>query len=110
MAQVPKDIKQIVKDYINKLKKEIPIEKAVLFGSYAKGNQHNDSDVDLAIFSDYFDGMRRVDGINYLLLRAVEYDIDIEPLPFTKADYFEQSGFAREVLKEGIDITEIDIH
>lgn len=105
MAQVPEGIKQIVEDYIRKLKKEIPIEKAVLFGSYAKGKQHNDSDVDLAIFSDYFNGMRRVDGINYLLLRAVEYDIDLEPLPFTKADYSEKGGFAREVLKEGVEIT-----
>jgi uncharacterized protein len=104
MAQIPEGIKKVIEDYIRELKKEIPIEKAVLFGSYAKGNQHNDSDVDLAVFSDYFDGMRRVDGINYLLLRAMEYDIDIEPLPFTKADYFDQNGFAKEVLKEGIEI------
>jgi len=104
MAQVPEGIKQIVENYIRQLKKEIPVEKVVLFGSYAKGDYHKDSDVDLAIFSDYFDGMRRVDGINYLLLRAMEYDIDLEPLPFTKADYIEKSGFAREVLKEGIEI------
>jgi uncharacterized protein len=104
MAQVPESIKQIVEAYIKKLRKEIPLEKVILFGSYAKGNYHNDSDIDLAIFSDYFNGMRRVDGINYLLLRAMEYDIDLEPLPFTKADYFEKSGFAREVLKEGIEI------
>jgi uncharacterized protein len=106
VAQIPEGIKQIVEDYVRQLKKEIPIEKVVLFGSYAKGNYHKDSDVDLAIFSDYFDGMRRVDGINYLLLKAMEYDIDLEPLPFTKTDYIKKSGFAKEVLKEGIEIIE----
>ena len=105
MAQIPEKIMREIEDYIRQLKKEISIDKVILFGSYAKGNYHKDSDVDLAIFSDYFDGMRRVDGIDYLLLRAMEYDIDLEPIPFTKSDYNEKSGFAREVLKEGIEIT-----
>ena len=46
-----------------KLSKDIHIEKVIVFGSYANGNPHKYSDVDIAIFSDYFKNMNRVDGI-----------------------------------------------
>ena len=104
MAEVPEEVMNMVNDYVKRLNKEIQVKKAVLFGSYAKGSFHKDSDVDLAIFSDNFNKMRRVDGINYLLLRAMDYDLDLEPLPFTYNDYIEREGFVKEVLRDGIEI------
>ncbi|QQE76712.1 nucleotidyltransferase domain-containing protein [Brevibacillus composti] len=35
-----------------------------MFGSYAKGTFDVGSDLDLSIFSDYFDQMDRVEGSN----------------------------------------------
>jgi predicted nucleotidyltransferase len=105
MAQIPENINNAVKEYILELSKEIPVQKAILFGSYANGNYTKDSDVDLAIFSNYFERTSRIDGIKFLLSRARKYvKMDFQPIPFTYRDYIERDGFAAEVLKEGVEI------
>ena len=105
MVKVPEKVIMTIKDYLQNLSNEIPIERALLFGSYAKGNFSKDSDVDIAIFSEYFNNMKRVDGIRFLLRKAVNYpDIDLQPIPFTHKDYIEMDGFVTEVLKHGIEI------
>ena len=50
MGTIPQEVLNITTDYINKLKQQIPVEKAILFGSYAKGTYTNESDVDIAGF------------------------------------------------------------
>ncbi len=104
MARIPEPVQKIVQDYIIKLRKDIPVTKIVLFGSYAKGTTHKYSDVDLAVFSDYFEDMSRIDGIHLLVLKAMDYDIDIEPQPFTMEDYKKPIGLVEEILKTGIEI------
>ncbi len=104
MDRIPKRIQEIINDYINNLSQEIPVAKVILFGSYAKGTNHEYSDVDLAIFSDYFSDMSRIDGIQYLLLRAMNYDIDLEPQPFSIDDYNNPVGIVEEILETGIEI------
>ncbi len=105
MGQIPKMIDNAIREYVAELSKEIPVQKAILFGSYARGNYDKDSDVDLAIFSDYFEGTSRIDGIKFLLSRARKYvKMDFQPIPFTYRDYLERDGFAAEVLKEGLEI------
>lgn len=51
---VPKRIKKLIETYKKDLSKKIKVNKIVLFGSYAKGRVHQDSDVDLVILSDDF--------------------------------------------------------
>jgi hypothetical protein len=59
----------------------------------------------LAIFSDFFEGTPRIDGIKFLLSRARKYSpMDFQPLPFTYRDYLERDGFVAEVLKKGVEI------
>lgn len=104
MDRIPESIQKIIEDYIIKLSKVIPIEKVIIFGSYAKGNPHEYGDVDIAIFSDYFKNMSRVDGIYFLLLNAMDYDIDIEPQPFTVDEYNQSIGIVSEIVKTGIEL------
>ena len=104
MDRIPESIQIIVEDYIAKLSEIITIDKVIIFGSYAKGNAHEYSDVDLAIFSDYFKNMSRVDGIYFLLLNAMDYDIDFEPQPFTIEDYKQPIGIVQEIIDTGIEI------
>lgn len=104
MDRIPESIQEIIEDYITNLSKHIPVEKVILFGSYAKGNTHEYSDVDIAIFSDYFKNMSRVDGIYLLLTSAMEYDIDLEPQPFTMDEYDEPVGLVEEILRTGIEL------
>lgn len=106
MANIPEDIINMVEDYIKNLSSEIQIDKAILFGSYAKGNYDADSDVDLAIFSDSFKDMDRIESIKYLLKRARKYrGIDLQPISFTTKDYEEKLGIVEEVLKTGIELS-----
>ncbi len=45
-----KDVINTVKKYIAFLReKEIPVKEAYIFGSYARGNVHKDSDIDIAV-------------------------------------------------------------
>jgi len=104
MDRIPESVQKIVKDYVLNLRKQIPVEKAIVFGSYAKGNTHKFSDVDIAIFSDYFKDMSRVDSIYFLLLNAVDYDADLEPQGFTMDEYNKPVGLVSEIIKTGIEI------
>lgn len=104
MGTIPKPIWQIIEDYVKRVSKDIPVQKVILFGSYAKGNFKKDSDIDLAIFSNYFQDMNRVDGIIYLLTEAADYNIDLEPQPFTLDEYDNPIGIVEEIIKTGIEI------
>ncbi|HEY5583872.1 MAG TPA: nucleotidyltransferase domain-containing protein [Ruminiclostridium sp.] len=104
MGTIPQEVLRVTTDYINKLKKQIPIEKVILFGSYAKGTNTLDSDVDIAVFSSAFENMSRVDGLTFLLMQALEYKIDIQPQPYTMKDYIEHIGLIDEILNTGVEI------
>ncbi|MGB4311353.1 MAG: hypothetical protein WBJ17_00325 [Natronincolaceae bacterium] len=92
-------------DYVLNLKKQIPVEKVIIFGSYAKkGTAHKYSNVHIAVFSDYFKGMSRVDSIYFLLINAVDYDIDLEPQGFTMEEYNESAGLVSEIIKTGVEL------
>lgn len=48
-------LKQIVRQLVNNLhKKNIKVDRLVLFGSYASGQMRPDSDIDLAVISSSF--------------------------------------------------------
>ncbi|MCD5414081.1 MAG: nucleotidyltransferase domain-containing protein [Clostridiales bacterium] len=104
MDSIPKPIQQILNDYVEKISKQIPIKKVIVFGSYAKDSFRSDSDIDIAVFSDYFNTMSRVDGIMYLLMEASDYDIDIEPQAFTVYDYNNPLGIVEEIIKTGVEL------
>jgi predicted nucleotidyltransferase len=105
MVEIPKEIQLIVEDYIRKIRSQIPVQKAILFGSYTKGTFDQNSDVDLAIFSDYFEGMSRVEGTKFLLLQAFDYGIDLEPQAFTGKEYSKSVGIVEEIIEIGIEIS-----
>ena len=46
-----RELNQIINNYIDKLEDKISISKAILFGSYAKGNAKAVSDIDRLIIS-----------------------------------------------------------
>ncbi len=104
MVNIPEAVRSGIEKYVERIRQEISVDKAILFGSYASGNFDNGSDIDLAIFSNYFQGMRRVDSIAFLLGHAMDYDLDLEPLAFTLDEYSERLGIVDEILKTGIEL------
>ncbi len=104
MDRIPESIQEVIDKYISDLKKQIPIEKVFIFGSYAKGSPHSNSDIDIAIFSDYFKNMSRIDSLYFLLLNAVDYEIDLEPQGFTMDEYNMPVGLVSEIVNTGIEL------
>ncbi|MBW1616327.1 MAG: nucleotidyltransferase domain-containing protein [Deltaproteobacteria bacterium] len=106
MVKIPDSIKKILKKYVENLSKEVNVDSAILFGSYALGNQKADSDIDLAIFSENFTDMDRTEAIAYLLDKALEYDIDLQPLAFEKKELenYRKNPFINEIVNNGIRI------
>lgn len=89
----------IAKEYLNFIKSKFEINEAYLFGSYAKGTQRDDSDIDIAIIlkkrSDIIDSQ-----IELMKLRR-RISLDIEPHPFYFKDFNVSNPLAYEILKHG---------
>ncbi len=94
---------EIVKKYVSYLKlNNYNIQKVYIFGSYANGRFHEDSDIDLAIvlndLSNNF--LMQIE----LMKLSRKFDTRIEPHPFDEADFNESNPFVNEILAKGIQI------
>jgi predicted nucleotidyltransferase len=104
MYKVPNRITKSIKDYINYLENtNIHIKEAILFGSYAKGNSNEFSDIDLALVSENFTGSRFFD-LDTLRDAKFAVNTDISPLPYRPEDFTEDNLFVKEILNYGIRI------
>jgi predicted nucleotidyltransferase len=88
--------------YKHLLAEHFDLDKVILFGSYARGNPREDSDIDVAIIvkkldNDYFTYWPLIWG-----LRG-DIDVLIEPILFEKGEE-DPSRFLESILKEGIEI------
>ncbi len=86
-------------DYKLLVSKHFDVDKLVLFGSYAKGTQRPDSDIDVAIIVNSISQ----DFFTYApLLWKLRREIDdrIEPILIEKNN--DESGFLYEVLRTGL--------
>ena len=99
------EIRDIARSLAKCIKKRIPIEKIIIFGSYAYGKPCQYSDIDLAVISSAFKRMDNIKRIAFLLDAArkikTKVPVDIEPLGFTleeldNADYFDIAAEIKE--------------
>ena len=99
---VNQSIIDTVKQYIQKIPDSMEIKKAYLFGSYAKGCEHKDSDIDIAIVVGKMDDFFAVQMQLMRLRRTI--DLRIEPHPIWEGDFNIQNPFVYEIQKTGIEI------
>lgn len=94
-----------IKKYIDLIKEKYPeIERAYLFGSYAKGISTDDSDIDLALIFKDLDSSKRFDIQVQLMLIASKIDSRIEPHPISYADFNSGNPFIVEIKKTAIEL------
>jgi len=104
MAENIDQIKSLIKQYIEIIKQhKIEIEKVYLFGSYARGTATADSDIDIALISQDFDGDRFLDRRKIVPLRR-EIDRRLEPIPYRTEDFNKSDPLALEIITNGIEI------
>ena len=101
MDQIPPEVMTIIKRFIDELEKNnIPIKEAILFGSYAKGNYHDWSDIDLALVSDVFEGERFRDRSKIRRIKLA-VSCDLEPLPYRPEDFTIDDPFVQKIIETG---------
>ena len=102
MAKIPVKIKKTIDKYLMTLKEHnIPIRQAILFGSYAKGNYEDWSDIDIALVSDIFVGSRIKDK-NTIRKITLSISSNIEVLPYRTEDFTKDNPFVNEIINTGI--------
>lgn len=100
---INEEIATSITKFVKEVSKKYKINAIILFGSYAKGTNHEDSDIDIAIVSEDFVDIYDVMAI----LMGMTWDIDarIEPHPITKNDYdMIANPFIKEVIDTGIKV------
>ncbi|GHT33055.1 hypothetical protein FACS189434_06300 [Bacteroidia bacterium] len=96
------DALNIAQKYAETIKNIFDIQKIILFGSYAKGNPHKDSDIDIAVvFSDY---NNRLDRQVELMKLTRKVDSRIEPHPFRVRDFEISNPFVNEIVTYGKEV------
>lgn len=102
MAEIPNRIQRIISQYLESLKAHgFLIEDAILFGSYASGQANQWSDIDLALVSHSFEGIRFKDK-NKIRKITINTSTDLEVLPFNPRDFTPSDPLVKEILDTGI--------
>ncbi len=101
---IPKKVKTAIREYVSVLKADrLPIQRVILFGSYAKGKQNRLSDVDVCIISPKFKDA--FSALQYLWLkRTVDTEPRVEPLGFNPKDFKDDTSLTLEIKKHGIEM------
>lgn len=87
-----------VERYADAVKKEFSPFAVVLFGSYAKGNAKEESDIDVGVIFNGFDGDWMKTSSR---LWNLAYDISWDIEPHLLDTMHDKSGFVQHVLKTG---------
>jgi len=94
-------IDRIIDRYINVLKENnIPVSRLYLYGSYAKGGYHKDSDIDIAVFLDK-DTIDQFEEDVRLFKLTKNVDLRIEPHSFARTDLDEPDPYTDEIIRTG---------
>jgi predicted nucleotidyltransferase len=99
------DVINTVRNYAKEINQAgVNLRKVILFGSFAKGTQHEWSDIDVVLVADDFTGVGFLDRQLFSGIGIKNAYIGIEPLTFP-TDYFQESDpFIEEIKKTGIEI------
>jgi predicted nucleotidyltransferase len=104
MAVSKESIIRDVRRYIAELRKNgIPVQRAMLFGSWARGAGREESDVDVALISNVFTGDRFQDRRKIIPLRR-KINNRIEPMPFDPRTFDGGGNLVDEIIKHGEEI------
>ncbi len=96
-----KELIDKIRNFVGELKRTLPVKDVYLYGSFAKGEIHEGSDIDLLIIGDFKE--RFFERIGKILDLT---DLPIEPIVYTTEEFEElknsQTPFIIEALKTAI--------
>jgi hypothetical protein len=94
---------KITEDYAREIEAHgVRLRAVILFGSFAKGTQHEWSDIDVALVADEFTGLGFIDKKKFPYIGIKQPYLRIESKTYP-TDYFRSGDpFIEEIKKEGI--------
>ena len=96
---------KLINDIVNKIANRFNPDKIILFGSYASGNQNEDSDVDLLVIKESTES--RINRITDLKMKLLKYKFKfpIDLLVYTEKELLNENlgkySFIYYVLNSG---------
>lgn len=103
MAEIPTELKELMREYIAQVNQVKQVDKAYLYGSYAIGRANKWSDIDIAIVSPDFSQDLFEERV-FLMKLALNFDDRIEPSPFRTEDFNLDNPLVNEIDASGIEI------
>jgi|SRR3989338_11071446 len=94
-------------DFVSRVKKKYKLERAIFFGSRARGDNFNSSDYDIILVSPNFNGIFFSKRIAEMYVFWKHYPLEIEPICYTPEEFklkLKEHGIVRQAVKEGIDL------
>ena len=89
-----------IRDFVTELKRKLPIKEVYLFGSLARDEMHEGSDIDLVIIGDF------KERFPYRIGKVLDLtDLPVQPLVYTEKEFRamkkDKNPFVLEVLRTG---------
>lgn len=116
MNKMPKKIKNIIKEFVKQINNLLGdrIKKVILYGSYARGDYKDNSDIDIMILTDLTDEeiieyREQVSNIAFDIEFENDFDITISPLikNINKFEFWKNVlPFYMNIQKEGVILSE----
>jgi uncharacterized protein len=104
MAKTRDQVERAIRRYVATLESlGIPVEQVVLFGSHAHGAARDESDIDLAVFSNVFGGEEHLEFSGILSQAKWTSDTSIEAIGFhtNSLQTINPASFLAEILRTG---------
>jgi predicted nucleotidyltransferase len=99
---VNQSIIETAERFAQQIPADLMLQKVYLFGSFAKGIETEESDIDIALV---FGNMTNFFETQMQLMRIRrKIDLRIEPHPINEADFIGSNPFAYEILSTGIEL------
>jgi uncharacterized protein len=101
MAQIATEVTQSVNRFLAAAKLSKRVDMAYIYGSQARGQATEWSDIDVAVVSSDFSSDFFEERLTLMRL-ATETDDRIEPWPFTPGTFSSSDPLASEIMRTGV--------
>ena len=96
-----------IENFLKRVRKKFKIQKAIFFGSKARGNIFLDGDCDVILVSQDFCGIFFTKRIAMMYDFWKHYPLEIEPICYTPEEFklkLKEHGIVRRAAQEGIEL------
>jgi predicted nucleotidyltransferase len=101
---------KLVKDFANEIKQTgLHLRKVILYGSYARNQQNEWSDIDVVLVADEFIGVPVLDLNYFIKIKIKKIYTIIQPQTFSTEYFNQEDPFVKEIKQNGLEVLEIPV-